>query len=375
MSRSTIRDALSIYAFSHEGSELISNVGDDDTAMLLFVTGACENCSQAEDYINSILTSEHYKLYIYNIMEDENAAVIRKLMNLYEVPDNMQQVPLLFFKTGFLSGADSIRENALGRLESREENGTWEKVTERVLDEKSEVRISKIKLALTGFINGLNPCGISMLLMVLSVLLMSKKSFFKGSLTYLGGKFLTYLLLGFTFGLLFSVIEGRIFTAIRGVLNIFFAVLSLGFGIFYFIDFVHVLRKDYGKERLRLPERFRRWNHSKIKKLAEVKDRFWYPMLFLLGAVISAGEFMCTGQVYLATLLYMARQNETFNGEIAGNLLTYLTAMCVPMLILTVFAAKGKNVMSASRFSLKLLPYIKLAYSIFFFALFVSLLF
>ena len=98
-------------------------------------------------------------------------------------------------------------------------------------------------------------------------------------------------------------------------------------------------------------------------------------MLFLLGIVISAGEFLCTGQVYLATLLYMAQENGALNGELVGNLLIYITAMCVPMVILVLLVSKGKNVMSASRVSLKILPVAKLCYSIFFFVLFFCLLF
>ena len=81
--------------------------------------------------------------------------------------------------------------------------------------------------------------------------------------------------------------------------------------------------------------------------------------------MISAGEFLCTGQVYLASLLYMVEQNAGFNPELAGNLVIYLIAMCVPMVLLTVLVSRGKSVMSASHLSLKILPMIKLVYSIF----------
>ena len=99
-----------------------------------------------------------------------------------------------------------------------------------------------------------------------------------------------------------------------------------------------------------------------------------FPVLFLLGIVISAGEFLCTGQVYLATLLYMAGRSGSFDRGLVGNLMIYLTAMCVPMVLLTVFEDNGKTIISASHISLKLLPVIKLTYSIFFFALCISLL-
>lgn len=71
----------------------------------------------------------------------------------------------------------------------------------------------------------------------------------------------------------------------------------------------------------------------------------------------------------------MVEQNAGFNTELVGNLALYLTAMCVPMVLLVVLVSKGKSVMSASHLSLKILPIVKLAYSIFFFALFLSLLF
>ena len=352
----------------------ITNVGKDDTALILFVTGSCDSCREAEEYLKKYLPDKNCRLYIYSIMEDGNAEVIRKLMKIYEVPDSKQQVPLLFFKTGFLSGADAIRENTLNSLENSDTQGTWEAVAQSFLAEKEDLKLSKLKLAATGFANGLNPCGISMLLMVLSVLLMSGKSFFKGSFAYLFGKFFAYLCLGFTIGKLLGVIEGRAFKTVHGTLNIIFAVLALCFGLFYFMDFIHVLRKDYGKERLRLPEKFRKWNHEKIKKMSDVQGWLWYPGLFLLGIVISAGEFLCTGQVYLATLLYMAGRSGSFDRGLVGNLMIYLTAMCVPMVLLTVFVANGKTIISASHISLKLLPVIKLTYSIFFFALCISLL-
>ena len=352
----------------------LSSIEDDDTALILFVTTSCEGCIQAENYLQSALSFDKQKLLIYNIMEGDNTAVLRKIMKLYEVPDNLQQVPILFFKTGYLSGADAIRKDTLNYLADAGSAGSWDEVVSKLSTEKEDVRISKLKLIVTGFINGLNPCGLSMLIMVLSVLLMSGRSFSKGSISYLAGKFITYLVLGLSIGTLLGFIEGRVFGTVYAAVNIVFAVVATCFGLFYLADFVHVLRHDYGKEKLRLPEDFRRWNHSMIKKLSNVKGWLLYPMLFALGIVISAGEFLCTGQVYLATLIYMAEHNGVYGTGLTGDLVIYLIAMCIPMLLLVIFVSKGKNVMSASHLSLKILPYIKLSYSVFFFVLAFSLL-
>lgn len=353
----------------------IREAGENDTVLALFVTSACESCQTAEEYLQGDLFDEKFDLLIYNILEDENMAVLRELMELYGVSESGQQVPLLFSRNRYLSGAEAIVDGTTGILADGEAAGSWEEIISRLSQEKEIIKISKIRLVVTGFLNGLNPCGISMLLMILSILLMSGRNFYGGSFVYLIGKFFTYLFLGFTIGALLGVIESMAFQTLQKGMKAAFSVLALFFGTFYLMDFIHVLRKEYGKEKLRLPQRFRKWNHTMIKKLTEIPERFWYPVLFLLGIVISAGEFLCTGQVYLASLLYMVKQNGGFNMQLAGNLVVYLTAMCVPMVIVVMLASKGKSIMSASSLSLKILPVVKLAYSIFFFALFLSLLF
>lgn len=353
----------------------VSEIGEEDTTLVLFVTGACESCQKAEQYLQGSLPDKSFHLLIYNILDEENAVILRRLMKIYGVPESGQQVPLLFSRSSYLSGAEKIVNGTAGMMESGEAQGSWKDIIEELAGEKESIKISKSRLAVTGFFNGLNPCGISMLLMVLSILLMSKRSFYGGSFTYLAGKFLTYLFLGFTIGTLLGVIENTLFRTVQKGLELFFAVLAFIFGVFYLIDFIHVLKKEYGRTRFQLPERFRKWNHKMINRLTKIPGQFWYPALFLLGIVISAGEFLCTGQVYLASLLYMVEQNAGFNPELAGNLVIYLIAMCVPMVLLTVLVSRGKSVMSASHLSLKILPVIKLVYSIFFFVLFFTLLF
>lgn len=367
----TNTESLANSVFYHE----ISNALKNDTVLVLFVTGACESCQTAEEYLQDSLFDEKFNLLIYNILDDENSLVLRRLMELYDVPESGQQVPLLFSPEAYLSGAEAIVNGTGEMLEAGKAAGSWGEILSRLSQEREITKLSKIQLTVTGFLNGLNPCGISMLLMILSILLMSGRNFYGGSLIFLTGKFLTYLFLGFTIGTLFSVIEGTAFQTLQKGMKAVFSILAFCFGFFYLMDFIHVVKKEYGREKLRLPERFRKWNHNMIRKLVEIPECFWYPVLFLLGIVISAGEFLCTGQVYLASLLYMVNQNEGFDMQLAGNLTLYLTAMCVPMVLVVLLVSKGKSVMSASHLSLKILPAVKLAYSVFFFALFLSLLF
>ena len=352
----------------------VLGVGKDDTALVLFVTSACDGCHNAQTFLEENI-ADRANLYIYNILEDGNINLYRRLVKLYGVPETEQQVPILFTKTGYLSGEEAITNGTKEAIEAADIRGPWEKKVQSLFKGEENHSISKLQLIFTGLINGLNPCGISMLLMVLSVLLVSDRNFFSGSFTFILGKFLTYLLLGFMIETFIGTIESAAFGAVQRGLKIIFGLLALSFGSFYLIDFIHVIRKDYGKVRLQLPERLRKWNHEMIGKLTNIPGRLWYPVLFLLGIVISAGEFLCTGQIYLAELLYMARQNPGVGVELTLNLTIYLAAMCVPMILLVLLVSRGKTVMSASHLSVKALPVIKLTYSIFFFVLFVAIFF
>lgn len=352
-------------------------VEKEDTALVLFVTGACENCRMAQDYLENH-RSERSELFVYSLLDAENVNVFQNLVRVYGVAERERQVPLLFTRAGYLSGAEAIINGTEKALADEETKGSWDETIESLASVKEPLflskPLSKMQLIITGFINGLNPCGISMLLMVLSVLLMSNRSFFGGSFTFLAGKFLTYLVLGVSIGTFLAAMESTVFWTVQKGLKIIFAIFAFSFGVFYLIDFIHVRKKEYGRVRLQLPERFRRWNHERIGQLAKIPGCFRYPALFLLGVVISAGEFLCTGQVYLAELLYLTERSKGFGTEFAGDLILYLIAMCIPMAVFVVLVSKGKSVVSASHLSVKLLPVIKLAYSVFFFVLFITLL-
>ena len=133
------------------------------------------------------LFDEKFNLLIYNILDDENSLVLRRLMELYDVPESGQQVPLLFSPETYLSGAEAIVNGTGEMLEAGKAAGSWREILSRLSQEKEIIKLSKIQLTVTGFLNGLNPCGISMLLMILSILLMSGRNFYGGSLIFLTG--------------------------------------------------------------------------------------------------------------------------------------------------------------------------------------------
>jgi cytochrome c biogenesis protein CcdA len=87
--------------------------------------------------------------------------------------------------------------------------------------------------------------------------------------------------------------------------------------------------------------------------------------IFALGVLVSAGEFLCTGQIYLATILYLLR---TGTGSVLAfsAFLCYTLAAALPPALLVILCHKGKQAMALSDFVRNRMPAIKIANSVFF---------
>ncbi|QHQ59385.1 hypothetical protein Ana3638_00040 [Anaerocolumna sedimenticola] len=366
---------------------MIENADRNDSILLLFTTYSCDSCAEVKKYIQDSLKSEYIikkdqgnmlskvKLTECNILDSGNLDLLNERMKQYAVPDDEQQVPIVFYQNGFLSGEAAIKDGLVKVIENGSAMGfSWKVGETSSQDDRMEGK-DLLKLGATGFLNGLNPCSASMLLMVLSLLLMSGNDFIKGSLSYMAGKILAYLGMGMGAFFVFAVIKEVYFTRMEQILTVCFAVLALVLSILNFIDFWNARKKNYGRIIVQLPKKLRHFNHTVIKKLENIPRTFFLPMLFVLGVVISAGEFFCTGQLYAASILYMVKQNQVMTIEVFWMLLIYVLAMCLPQGIIIFIINKSRNLLAVSRFTLKGMTAVKLIYGFLFLLLFILLLF
>lgn len=92
----------------------------------------------------------------------------------------------------------------------------------------------------TGFLNGLNPCALSMTLLFLSLLAAAGGRFLRYGLCYLAGKFLAYLGLGMAVAAAASSIPMDAFGTARNILNVLLLIFCLGAAFGNLWDFVQV---------------------------------------------------------------------------------------------------------------------------------------
>ena len=80
----------------------------------------------------------------------------------------------------------------------------------------------------------------------------------------------------------------------------------------------------------------------------------------VLGMVISAGEFLCTGQVYLATIIYLLQTGSSFTLKALMYLVVYSFAFIIPAAVALVIINHTRKLMGLSESLRSHLPLIKL---------------
>lgn len=357
--------------------EAVSKDKSTDSVILYFSTVSCTDCSEVKSLLKKMTDEQTTKkplvIHEFNIAEGDNVVLLQKLFSIYDVASDKQQVPIVFFSGGYLSGAKAVTQGLEQKWKDDEltgfnlENILSDDVSGQEENKDQASFKTYIGLAAAGFINGVNPCGASMLLMLLAAIAMSGRSVIKTGCAYLAGKFAAYCAMGMGLYKLFMAIGQDIFFSISNVLTWIFAAVFFILAILYLVDFVNVKRKQYGKIRMQLPTALRKWNHERIEKASKINAKWMIPAAVVLGIVISAGEFFCTGQVYLAAILYMMKMQQEMKLQTNAAFIVYVTAMCIPSFLIVLVIEKTKNVIRMSNKTLEWLPAIKLVTAIVFF--------
>jgi len=342
-----------------------------DSLIIMFVTTACAPCIRAEAFVNALdaeypLNSGGFTKVdkcIIDIADQDGAATAERFFEEYNVPQADRHTPVLFYTSGYMPGDNVIEQN----LEMLIKAGALQNFKEPGITPGNNPNAS-LSLPLifgAGLLGGVNPCSISMVLMLLSLLASKRDQIVLAGISYIISKLLTYLVLGLVLYKSLQALNSGAFLFAVNAAKWVAAALAAGLCVLNIMDYFNARGERYGKIRVQLPQGLRAFNNGLIKKTVTGGTRYLIPLVFLLGVIISAGEFLCTGQIYLATILYVLRQGEA---SAIPSFLTYVIAMVIPMGILLFLCAKGRRILEMSEFARRNLPVIKLANAVLFLA-------
>lgn len=330
-----------------------------------FHVTACSSCLEVEKFLDTI-QNKNIKINEYNISQPENLDLVKQYFDAYRVSEEDQSVPIIFIGDTYLSGEKTIKESLVNAIDEGQGIGT-PIIIDSTTSNSSKDRFSGygiVGVILTGLINGLNPCSISMLLFFLSMLTIKSVSALKMGLSFIAGKFITYFFLGTLLFNAFIKLDIPWFqTAIKGLmilLLLLIAFLNIG-------DFIAARKEEYNKIRMQLPVFLRRKNHQWIKKFSSIENpKFLLPISFGLGGLISVGEFLCTGQIYLATIISVLHDSKYLDIRAIIYFLLYGVAFVLPLILITIVIHKGREIFDLTEWMRDRMPIIKLINAIVF---------
>ncbi|MFH2138368.1 MAG: hypothetical protein ABII88_07640 [Candidatus Omnitrophota bacterium] len=314
----------------------------------LFASSTCEECRQLKEaVIPEVLAKYKDKVIFEHIAVDNKEMFELQLLYEEEFEDDSDSSVKLFVGTQCLAGVKAIKNN-LDRVLSEEfGKGTDTISPDQILAKRSEGMIkqrfssfSPILVASAGLIDGVNPCAFVTLVFFISVLSLLKKS--KKEILFVGLAFsivvfLTYLLLGI--GVLHAVKIISVNAGIAKGITVLVGIIALILAFFSFLDCArYYISKKSSDISLKLPKMIRNIINRLIS--SKMRTRNIVFAAIGLGVMVSLLESMCTGQVYLPTIMYVL-QDKTLNLKAISYLILYNLMFIVPLLIVFLFAYIG----------------------------------
>jgi hypothetical protein len=132
------------------------------------------------------------------------------------------------------------------------------------------------------------------------------------------------------------------------------------------VDFITLILRRRGKMMFQLPAGIKKFQKKVIEPFKEKEGGALFAVVFIGGLIVSAADFLCTGQLYLATVIYMTQKITMFGGTAVLSLLLYLTAMNLPSAVIVFLLHKGYSMLQISGLSERWMLVVKLVSGVLF---------
>lgn len=195
-------------------------------------------------------------------------------------------------------------------------------------------------IILAGVVDGVNPCVFATLVFFMSLLTVSRitgRKLFWVGVVYCAACFLSYLALGFGLFRILKLFSG--YHTLQAIIEYGMIVLLLVFAAVSLLDACRFRRSGRPSDvTLQLPDQVKEKIHTVMHR--GLKARYLLPGTFVIGVLVTALESVCTGQVYVPTLVLMTREH---GGWWMWWLLLYNFMFILPLLAVFAVVWRGVN--------------------------------
>jgi hypothetical protein len=356
--------------------------------LFFFFSPTCHECQKIKsEFLPRLMAANEGKVNVVycDISREEN---FKRLFDLGQrvlgKARREIKVPAVYYAGRLLIGGEEIRQSLEGLIAGGNPVAGSAQITGGSYNPIAYFEsFTPLAVTAAGLVDGINPCAFTVIVFFVSFLAL--QGFGKRRLTIIGlvfiaGVFITYLLIGLgLFGFFYTL---NAFWWVRTAANWGIGILSIGFGIAAVIDAASY--KKNGKTDgmiLSLPPAVKNKIHAVIgmqyRSSSQEGQRATMPRLiiatFVIGVLVSLLEAVCTGQMYLPTIIFVLKSTPVKVAAFA-YLVLYNLMFILPLVGVLALAVFGVSSGQFSRFMAKNLLSVKVLMAIMFFTLGVFLL-
>lgn len=318
---------------------IFSNItyGQEKLQITYFYSSKCLACKENVDFIDRVSKLDGINLITYNT-DNENCYNIQIAYATHFGVDKKDSltVPYIYYGNKAYELKPEIHSKILDEIieytsgnksfQNYQYTDNEENLFEKILD-----GLSIPNILLAGFIDGINPCAISLLLVFYSFLFTcNRKHILLISSSFILGIFTANFLFGIGINLLYKYLSGN-FILLNSLYIMAIIICFIGI-ILNTIDIINHGKKDAKNQ---LPDKIKYRLSNCLKSSAFSK--MVVISAFVVGVFVGCIELSCTGQIYFPAIMYMM-QNTDHKVSSILMLLGYNVMFIMPLLIITVFA-------------------------------------
>lgn len=310
-----------------------------------FFEGGCDNCGRVENEILPELQDLHggfYTLAKYDI------GIMTNYLRLAGYQERLgcnrdEDVSMVVNGRIMLNGLSEIRSGLFATIDRTLVGDLKPAPATPATMATLQARVRRFTLPgvmAAGFVDGLNPCAISTLVFFMSLLALSKisgRQLLLAAGSFCIASFLTYFAIGL--GLLRALHLAAGFETVRAAIDFgMTALLLLLAGLSFRDAWRYRHDSDPNELSLRLPRPILLMTHATIRR--GLRSRHLVLAGLGIGMAVTALESICTGQVYVPTLVLVLRSGSSFL-RAAAYLALYNLLFILPLIIILGLTWRG----------------------------------
>lgn len=346
-----------------KGTALRNPMPDGRIEIALFYSEGCKGCDEIRNNVLYRLKREYPGKLIMNEYEISNMDNYAKLMDLEKQHNISKNVSMtLFIANTYLLGKEEI-EKDIGKIISLSLKLPRKTITafktptkEKDLKENNEKIINRFQSfsVLTvlgaGLADGINPCAFATIVFLVSFLSIAgrtKREILIITLSFAIAVFLTYFLLGLGLFKVFTV--NPFFKSLSTTIYYMAAFFAFIFGVVNLYDGLSYLRyRDPQAVKNKLPRILIEKIHTVIRHKLNTKSLVFSALI--TGFLVSLLESVCTGQVYLPTIVFITKE-PTLRLQAYLYLIFYNLMFIIPLVMVAILCYIGSYSEKIKRFN------------------------